>query len=275
MTVRQVFKQAADALHGVGIADPIVDASLLLSHVSGIAPLMLRADSWREVSENDLSAFESLLNRRLSREPLQYILGEVEFMGLNLRVAPDVLIPRYDTECLCEQALNRLQENQRVLDVCTGTGAIALTIKKHRPTAQVFAGDISVTALNLAKENARHNQLTVDFRLGDLLSPFAGEMFDMIVSNPPYISREDMLTLQPEVQKEPELALFGGEDGLDFYRRITAAAPTHLNAKGFLLFEIGCTQAKDVCALMEKDFTDLSVYQDLGGLDRVVAGKLK
>ena len=275
MTVRQVLKQAADALNGVGIADPIVDASLLLSHVTGMQPLLLRADSWREISENDLAAFQTLLNRRLTREPLQYILGEVEFMGLNLRVAPGVLIPRYDTEPLCEQAISRLRENQRALDVCTGTGAIALTIKKHCPTAQVAAGDISKTALNLAKENAVRNDLTVDFRLGDLLSPFAGETFDMIVSNPPYISREDMLTLQPEVQKEPELALFGGEDGLDFYRRIVAAAPAHLNKNGWLLFEIGCMQAKDVCTLMKKDFSDISVYQDLGGLDRVIAGQLK
>lgn len=275
MTVRQILREAADALRGVGIADPIVDASLLLSHVTGIQPLMLRADSWREASEEEYAAFRALLERRLSREPLQYILGEVEFMGLNLRVAKDVLIPRYDTEPLCEQAISRLHENQRVLDVCTGTGVIALTIKKHCPSAQVSACDISDTALNLAKENAQRNRLSVDFRLGDLLSPFAGETFDMIVSNPPYISREDMLSLQPEVQKEPELALFGGEDGLDFYRRIVHDAPAYLAVGGWLLFEIGCAQAKDVCALMEKDFSELSVYQDLNGLDRVVAGRLK
>ena len=132
MTVRQVVKQATDALSGVGIADPIVDASLLLSHVTGIQPLMLRADSWREASEEEYAAFRALLERRLSREPLQYILGEVEFMGLDLRVTPDALIPRYDTEPLCEQALARMGAGCRALDVCTGTGVIALAISARR-----------------------------------------------------------------------------------------------------------------------------------------------
>ena len=199
MTVRQVLKNAADALGGVGIADPIVDASLLLSHVTGIPPLMLRADGWRDISEDHEAAFQALLARRLQREPLQYILGEVEFMGLSLRVSPDALIPRYDTEVLCEEALKRVKPLDRVLDLCTGTGVIALTVKKHAPECAVSAGDISEKALQLAQENARRNQLAVDFYQGDLLTPFDGKTFDMIISNPPYISQEDMRTLQPEV----------------------------------------------------------------------------
>lgn len=275
MTVRQVLKEAADALHGVGIADPIVDASLLLSHVTGIAPLMLRADAWREISDDHLAAFRTLLSRRLAHEPLQYIIGEVEFMGVSIKTTPDALIPRYDTEVLCEQALMHISPPCRVLDVCTGTGVIALTLKFHAPQTDVFACDISEKALSLAQENAQRNKLCVTFRQGDLLSPYQGETFDVIVSNPPYISREDMLTLQPEVQKEPELALFGGDDGLDFYRRIIADVPFYLVPGGALLFEIGCSQADAVCRLMKNRFEDLHVYQDLNGLDRVVAGRLK
>lgn len=274
MIIRQVLKEAADALQGVGIADPLVDASLLLSHVTGRAPLMLRADSFSDLPEDQLTAFRQLLARRLAHEPLQYILGSVEFMDLTLAVSPDALIPRYDTEILCEEALRRVKCGMRVLDLCTGTGAIALTVKKHAD-CQVFASDISEKALALAQKNAQKNALSVDFRLGDLLTPFENETFDMIISNPPYISAADMLTLSPEVLNEPHLALHGGEDGLIFYRRIVADAPAHLTPGGWLLFEIGCDQGAAVARLMEKDFTDVQVIKDLGHLDRVVLGKLK
>ena len=275
MTIRQILRDAADKLQGVGIADPLVDASLLLSFVTGKPPLMLRADSFSTLPEEHLSAFHTLLERRLSHEPLQYILGSVEFMDLTLCVSPDALIPRYDTEILCEEALRRITGDMRVLDLCTGTGAIALTIKKHAPACTVLAGDISEKALALAQKNAQKNALTVDFRLGDLLAPFGNETFDMIVSNPPYISDADMLTLSPEVLREPHLALEGGADGLIFYRRIVADAPHYLVPGGWLLFEIGCDQGADVSALMEKDFEEIQVVKDLAGLDRVVLGKRK
>lgn len=275
MTIRQILKDAADKLQGVGIADPLVDASLLLSHVTSRPPLMLRADSFSELPHDQLAAFHALLDRRLAHEPLQYILGTVEFMGLTLSVTPDALIPRYDTEILCEEALRRIAGDLRVLDLCTGTGAIALTIKKHAPQCRVFASDISDKALQLAEKNAQKNALTVNFRLGDLLAPFENESFDMIVSNPPYISAADMQELSPEVLLEPHLALHGGTDGLDFYRRIVADAPRHLVPGGWLLFEIGCDQAQDVSALMEKDFEKIQVIKDLSGLDRVVLGKKK
>lgn len=275
MTIRQILRDAADKLQGVGVADPLVDASLLLSHVTGKPPLMLRADSFSELPAAQLSAFQTLLDRRLAHEPLQYILGSVEFMDLTLSVSPDALIPRYDTEILCEEALRRIAGDMRVLDLCTGTGAIALTIKKHAPGCTVLAGDISEKALALAQKNAQKNALTVDFRLGDLFSPFATETFDAIVSNPPYISDADMNSLAPEVLLEPHLALHGGADGLDFYRRIVADAPRYLVPGGWLLFEIGCDQGAAVAQLMEKDFTDVQVIKDLGHLDRVVLGKRK
>ena len=273
MNIRQALKDAADKLQGVGIADPIVDASLLLSHVTGRPPLMLRADSFSALPEEQLNTFHALLERRLGHEPLQYIIGTVEFMDLTLTVTPDALIPRYDTEILCEEALRRIDGRMRVLDLCTGTGVIALTVKKHAPDCEVLAGDVSCQALALARENAARNALTVDFRQGDLLCPFAGEQFDMIVSNPPYISAEDMKTLSPEVLREPHLALEGGADGLAFYRRIIADAPHYLRPGGYLLFEIGCTQAQDVSGLMQKDFDDIAVCRDLSGLDRVVLGR--
>ncbi|MBR5232155.1 MAG: peptide chain release factor N(5)-glutamine methyltransferase [Clostridia bacterium] len=275
MTVRQLLKSAADRLQGVGITDPLVDASLLLSHVTGIAPLMLRADAWREVSDKELSSFEALLLRRLSREPLQYILGSVEFMGLQLRTSPDALIPRYDTEILCEEALRRVQKGFKVLDLCTGTGVIALTMKKHAPSCEVWAVDISENALALAGKNAKSNALDVTFRQGDLFAPLQGESFDMIVSNPPYISDADMLSLSPEVLSEPRLALEGGKDGLDFYRRIVSEAPAYLRRGGYMLFEIGCDQAQAVSRMMARDFEDVTVCKDLAGLDRVVLGRVK
>lgn len=274
MTIRQTLKDAADKLQGVGIADPLVDASLLLSHVTGKAPLLLRADSFSELPAEQLLAFQALLDRRLAHDPLQYILGTVEFMGLTLSVTPDALIPRYDTEILCEEALRRARRDMRVLDLCTGTGAIALTLKKHA-NCQVFASDISEKALALAQKNAQRNALDVTFRQGDLFAPFHGEIFDMIVSNPPYISAADMLTLSPEVLREPHLALEGGEDGLIFYRRIAADAPRHLAPGGWLLFEIGYDQGAPVSALLEKDFEGIQVVKDLNGLDRVVLGQIK
>lgn len=275
MTVRQLLKNAADRLQGVGITDPLVDASLLLSHVTGTPPLLLRADGGREVSPETLSAFEKMLLRRLDREPLQYIVGTVEFMDLTIRTSPDALIPRYDTEVLCEEALRYAEKGFRVLDLCTGTGVIALTMKKHGEDLTVFGGDISEKALCLARENARQNGLDVTFRQGDLFAPFHGETFDMIISNPPYISDADMLTLSPEVLSEPRLALEGGRDGLDFYRRIIAQAPAHLRRGGMLLFEIGCDQAQAVSELMSRDFSCIRVCKDLNHLDRVVLGQLR
>ncbi len=272
-SIRTTLRAAAARLNAAGVPDPENDARLLLSHITGRPPLTLWLDDAHALSEESARAFEALLLRREAREPLQYILGETYFMGLCLRCAPGVLIPRFDTEILCREALARMRGEERVLDLCTGSGALAIAIAHARPQARVFAGDISPDAVALARENAARCNVRVDVRPGDLFAPFAGERFDVIVSNPPYIPVGELPGLQAEVQREPALALDGGPDGLDFYRRIAAEAPAHLTPGGWLLLEIGSDQAAAVTALLASDFEDISVYGDLNGLDRAVAGR--
>jgi len=274
-TIRETLRRAARQLEAAGVPDAAADAALLLSHVTGEAPLSLRADAGRPLSAETLAAFDALLARRAAREPLQYITGEAPFMGLMLRAEPGVLIPRFDTETLCEQALARLQTGQRALDVCTGSGALTIALASQAPGARVSAGDISETALALARKNAARCGVSVDFRLGDLFAPFQGETFHLILSNPPYIPTPELAGLQPEVRFEPALALDGGPDGLAFYRRIIRQAPASLEEGGWLLLEIGSSQAEAVRKMMAAQYEEIAVYTDLNGLDRAVAGRKK
>ena len=195
-------------------------------------------------------------------------------MGLTFTVAPGVLIPRQDTEILCGEALSRLRPGMRVLDIGTGSGALAVSLARLGG-AQVTAVDVSDAALSIARENARKNGVDVRFVKSDCFEALAGERFDMIVSNPPYIDAQEMAELMPEVQREPELALFGGPDGLDFYRRIAAQAPAHLTCGGWLLFEIGWKQREPVCALMRAHVGEPFACRDYGGNWRVVGAQLR
>ena len=274
-TIREALHAGAARLSAAGVMEALNDAALLLSYVTGEAPLSLRADAGRELVAEDAAAYESLLMRRAAREPLQYITGEAPFMGLMLKAMPEVLIPRFDTETLCEQALQRLSGDERVLDLCTGSGALAVAIADHFSGAKVYAGDISPNAVALARQNALCCGVSITVRQGDLFMPFAGERFDMIVSNPPYIPSGDLPGLMAEVQAEPVLALDGGRDGLDFYRRIIKEAPCYLTANGWLLLELGDGQAQAVTALLKESFEEITVYSDLNGMDRTVAGRLK
>ena len=273
--IRETLRSAAARLEAAGVPEPANDAALLLSHVTGEPPLSLRADAGRPLGAETLAAFEALLARRESREPLQYILGEAYFMGLCLKAVPGVLIPRFDTEALCQQAMDRMTGGEKVLDLCTGSGALAVALAALRPGIRVAAGDISPLAAALARENAARCGVSVDVRLGDLFAPFRGETFDMIVSNPPYIPAGQLAGLQEEVRREPALALDGGADGLDFYRRIIAEAPRYLAPGGWLLLEFGSDQAADVKALMARDFEEISVFADLDGHSRGAAGRRK
>ncbi len=274
-TIREALHAGAARLSAAGVMEALNDAALLLSYVTGEAPLSLRADAGRELVAEDAAAYESLLMKRAAREPLQYITGEAPFMGLMLKAMPEVLIPRFDTETLCEQALQRLSGDERVLDLCTGSGALAVAIADHFSGAKVYAGDISPNAVALARQNALCCGVSITVRQGDLFMPFAGERFDMIVSNPPYIPSGDLPGLMAEVQAEPVLALDGGRDGLDFYRRIIKEAPCYLTANGWLLLEFGDGQAQAVTALLKESFEEITVYSDLNGMDRTVAGRLK
>lgn len=274
-TCRDALRAASGMLAQAGVPDPAVDAAFLLSHVTGTPHLLLRAEGWRELTQSQLADYQALIDRRCQREPLQYILGTAQFMGVTLRAQPGALIPRNDTETLCEQALARMQGRERVLDLCTGTGALAIAIALQFPGAQVTAADISADALAVARQNIADTGARVTLRQGDLFAAAAGERFDIIVSNPPYITAEEMADLQPEVRREPALALYGGSDGLDFYRRITREAPDYLSPGGWLLLEIGSAQAEAVSALLAERFEALAVYPDMQGLPRAVAARLR
>lgn len=274
-TCRDALRAASGMLAQAGVPDPAVDAAFLLSHVTGTPHLLLRAEGWRELTQSQLADYQALIDRRCQREPLQYILGTAQFMGVTLRAQPGALIPRNDTETLCEQALARMQGRERVLDLCTGTGALAIAIALRFPGAQVTAADISADALDVARQNIADTGARVTLRQGDLFAAAAGERFDIIVSNPPYITAEEMADLQPEVCREPALALYGGLDGLDFYRRIAREAPDYLSTGGWLLLEIGSAQAEAVSALLAERFEALAVYPDMQGLPRAVAAQLR
>ena len=275
MTIREALAQAAARLETAGVPDARLDAELLLARVLREDRLRMRLDGQRTLGDAQRSEYDTLIARRQTREPLQYIEGEAAFMGLTFRVAPGVLIPRQDTEILCEEALSRMKPGARVLDVGTGSGALAVSLARLGRDAQVTAVDVSDTALAIARDNARRLGAQVRFVKSDCFAALAGERFDLIVSNPPYISREEMETLMPEVQREPELALAGGEDGLDFYRRIAREAPAHLLPGGCLLFEIGWRQRDAVSALVRESVGEPFSLRDYGGNWRVVGAPLR
>ncbi|MBP3523388.1 MAG: peptide chain release factor N(5)-glutamine methyltransferase [Clostridia bacterium] len=270
MTIREILKEATARLERAGVPNADYDAAQMLAHVLGEDTLMMRLNNHRAVEETKRAAYEAMLARREAREPMQYILGETGFMGLTFHVGPGVLCPRPDTEILCEEALLRLPEGGRVLDIGTGSGALAVSIARLAPGSRVTAVDVSETALAIAGENARLNGADVRFVRSDCFGALAGETFDMIVSNPPYIDRQEMETLMPEVQHEPALALCGGEDGLDFYRRISREAGAHLSDGGVLLFEIGWKQKDAVAALLARHIGEPFALRDYGGNWRVV-----
>lgn len=275
MTVRQALKQAEDVLLRAGVPNARLDAEYLLAEVLHSPRLLVCLSGETQVADTHLEEYFSLVARRERREPLQYILGTQPFMGFDFDVNGDVLIPRADTETLCEQAVLYASGACRVLDLCTGSGALATAIALLCPSAQVSASDLSENALSVARHNAEKLGASVTFYQGDLFVPLRGQTFDLIVSNPPYVPDGEIASLQEEVLREPRMALAGGADGLNFYRRIAQDAPAFLVPGGRLLLEIGDTQAADVSALLSESFTDIAVIRDLSGHDRVVSAVKK
>ena len=273
MTIREALRLAEARLEQAGVPDADVDAAYLLASVLKEDTLAMRINGHRELAAPQQAAFDALCDRRAAREPLQYILGETEFMGLTFHVEPGVLIPRADTEILVEKALAWMKPGARVLDIGTGSGAIAVSLAKLGRQAQVTAVDVSDRALEIARRNAERNGAAVEFVKSDCFSALKGRKYDMIVSNPPYISADEMRGLMPEVTREPELALFGGADGLDFYRRISREAPEYLNEGGCLLFEIGWLQKDAVSALVKAHIGEPFALRDYGQNWRVVGAR--
>ncbi len=275
MTYKQAEKKGEMLLESAGITDAKIDAWLLLEMVAHIDRSFYFMHGDDEVSAEVLSEYERVLGKRAEHVPLQYITGEQEFMGLTFHVNSNVLIPRQDTETLVEETLKVLEPNMQLLDLCTGSGCVLLSILKNAPTVVGLGSDISKQALLVAKENARLHELDAEWVRSSLFDNITGS-FDVIVSNPPYIASEQILSLMPEVSRfEPMQALDGGADGLDFYRTIICEAPAYLKENGWLLFEIGYDQGEAVRTLMhEAGFEGVLVIKDLAGNDRVVRGFL-
>ena len=228
------------------------------------------------VMKEQLSEYEIALRKRAEHVPLQYIVGEAEFMGLKFKVNSNVLIPRQDTETLVEEALRVAKPGMRVLDLCTGSGCIIISLAKNVADISCTGSDISKQALLVAKENAKANEVEVEWERSDLFENISGT-FDLIVSNPPYIPTGEIPGLMPEVRDfEPVDALDGKEDGLYFYRIITEKSPEYLTSDGYLYFEIGYDQGEAVSAMMRQcGYTQVEVIKDLAGNDRVVKGRKK
>ena len=275
--IQEVCSQAALFLKQAGIEAYRLEAELLLGLGLAKDRKLLLMNAMETVSPEEEKRFQALLDERAAGTPIQYLLGRVEFMGREYVVQREVLIPRDDTAVLVESALEKLQgmRSPRVLDLCTGTGIVGITLSLERKTP-VLATDISEKALAVARTNAHSLGALVEFRLGDLFGALRSQdgPFDLIVSNPPYISAGEMDALQREVKEEPRLALYGGEDGLDVYRRIVREAPAHLKPGGWLIFEIGWKQGEAVLLLLEEaGFTEGYSKKDMAGHDRVVGAR--
>ena len=255
------------------------DAELLLMHLLRTNRAWLIANSNVEIGFENWKPYFKLLQRRYLGEPIQYITGEQEFYGLPFRVTPSVLIPRPETEHLVEKVIQfaPLFPKLRIVDVGTGSGAIAIAVAHEWPSAAITAVDISAPALELARRNAERTGFAdrIRFLQGDLLAPVLSERFNMVVSNPPYVPTADRESLSIEVREhEPALALFAGEDGLDFYRRLIPDAFAVLDPSGYLLLEIGYGQSAAVAALMsETEFEQIEFVPDLQGIPRVACGR--
>lgn len=275
MTYREVITLGERDLKQAGIVDAKIDAWLLMEACFKIDRSFYYMHMNEEVTDDLIKEYELSVKKRAEHIPLQYITGETEFMGLNFKVNSSVLIPRQDTEVLVEEALKVVKPGMDVLDMCTGSGCIIISILHNVSDAKGYAADISKQAINIAKENAKIHEVPVLFERSDLFENISGT-YDVIVSNPPYIPTDVIPELMPEVKEfEPVEALDGKEDGLFFYRKIVAESRQYLKENGHLMFEIGYDQGKAVSDMMhEAGFKDVRVIKDLSGNDRVVTGML-
>lgn len=283
MTLKELLTKGEDLLTRAGKDSPRYDARALYMFLTGLDNTGLIMAQREDVAQNIQARYLSLIQQRASGIPLQHITGHQDFMDLDLKVGPEVLIPRPETELLVEEALRVLREEYdaadapapEVLDICTGSGAIGLSVKKHFPKAQVTLSDISDGALQTAEANAELNGLKVTILKSDMFKALEGRSFHMILCNPPYITDGEIETLTSEVREhEPMIALSGGADGMDFYRILAEEAPKHLNRDGRLMMEIGYDQGETVPELM-KDLGETRVMKDLNGLDRVVTVRIR
>jgi release factor glutamine methyltransferase len=282
MRLLDALKSSTEYLEKAGIEDAFADAEILALHAAGADRLAAYMGN-PEIPKGTLAKIRRLVRRRAKGEPVQYIVGHIEFLGLKIHVGKGVLIPRPETELLAEEAIKTAGRGGvtpplQILDLCTGSGCIALALAKTWPDAAVFGTDVSKTALRYAKKNARENSVeNAAFLLGSLFSPLKPDIyFDIIVSNPPYVRRTDIEGLQREIKEwEPLEALDGGVEGLDFYRRIFADAVGHLCQGGKIIVELGFGQAMDVEAIaVGLGYKNIEVKKDYAGIERILKAEL-
>lgn len=273
ITYKELYERGRALLEEGQIKDASLDARLLLEEICGTGRNDLLVHGDREITEQQYRCYVNYIERRRNHVPLQHILGYQEFMGLRFRVNGDVLIPRQDTETLVEEVMRNLHDGMHILDMCTGSGCILLSLLRYSNDCVGTGCDISEKALQAARENARALGLEAEFVQSNLFEKVKGK-YEIIVSNPPYIASGEIPGLMEEVRNyDPLEALDGGEDGLRFYREIIKSAGEHLYPGGMLFFEIGFDQGKDVSDYMRQaGYKEVTVCKDLSGLDRVVSG---
>lgn len=281
-TVQKVLNWTVGYFTSKNIPESRLSAELLLAHVLHCKRIELYLQFERILSKAELAGYRSFIQRRAQREPVQYILGETEFMGLPFQVSPAALIPRPDTELLVGCAIEFLKEagllQARILDIGTGSGCIAVSLAKNFPGAALWAVEKSSEALALARENARLNDTHIEFVESDFFEYYANfdDKFNIIVTNPPYISDPDWSGVQPEVRQfEPAAALRGGEDGMDFYRRLVPLIDNLLETNGAVLLETGYNQAREVARMLENIRLTAEIRKDYHHVERVVIGRKK
>lgn len=276
MTYREAIVLGESILRKADIVDAKTDSWLLLAMACKIDHTYYYMHIDEEMTEEQAREFEVLIKKRAERVPLQYITGEQEFMGLTFHVNSNVLIPRQDTETLVEEALKVVRPGMKIMDMCTGSGCVLISILKNAHDIEGIGYDISKQAINVAKENAKLNEVPAVFERSDLFEDVVENDFDVIVSNPPYIPTDVIATLMPEVAEfEPREALDGRGDGLYFYSKILEQCKNYMKPDGYVLLEIGCKQGDSVSTMMRlAGFSEVHVIKDLARNDRVVMGHL-
>lgn len=281
MTIKEAINQAVIMLKNENIEAPKNKARMLLEATLKKSKEYLIIYDTKEITSQERETYVKNVKRLILGEPLQYITGKQEFMKLNFLVTKDVLIPRQDTEILVEEVIKIAKniENPMILDLCTGSGAIAVSLAKNIENARIFATDVSSKALEIAKKNANLNGVknNIEFIASNLFKKIKKLKFDIIVSNPPYIETDEIVKLPKDVQNEPREALDGGKDGLMFYRNIAKEAPEFLNSNGYLCFEIGYNQKQKVKQILEEEKKYVNIYskKDLCENDRVVVAQVE
>lgn len=281
MNIQELRKIGKEQLIANNIEDALINVEILMQFILNMSKIELIVYSDREIEQKKVNTFLIYIDELIKGKPIQYITNEQEFMKLKFYIDENVLIPQPDTEILVEEVLQEInelakeKEEVKILDLCTGSGAIAISIKKYAENAIVFASDISEKAIEIAEKNALNNKVEINFINSDMFDKINEKDFDVIVSNPPYIETETIKGLSKEVQNEPIIALDGGEDGLDFYRIIADNGYKYLNENGRILLEIGYNQREEVMNLLKKEYDEIKCVKDLANNDRVISAKYK